>query len=44
MPPNRAVFEVADLIERMVESTALSGPHPLARLAASHFPAPLTRM
>jgi UDP-N-acetylglucosamine:LPS N-acetylglucosamine transferase len=44
MPPNRAVFEVADLIKRMVESPALSGPHPLARLAASHFPAPLTRL
>jgi hypothetical protein len=43
MPPNRAVFEVADLIERMVERTELSAPHPLGRLAGSHPPAPLTR-
>ena len=43
MPPNRAVFEVADMIERVVEDAELLGPSPLARLAASYSPASLTR-
>ncbi|MES2483008.1 MAG: glycosyltransferase [Pseudomonadota bacterium] len=43
MPPNRAVFEVADMIERMVDPSELSGPHHLGRIAASYSPAPSTR-